>query len=222
MADDNNQAVNMAMMLGGMYGPNPYSQFPNGIQGTSYAGAPTDARGRPIQPPPGTTLNSSPVAPPPAPAAAPQAGPMTGGQYGDWRQLAGPSPGGPSTQNQWAYNLGLGGLGPAGSVNPSSAQGQNLQAQAQHPMASALDPSLGGGGGQGNPYQNALSMLANPGHVTTPGANVPATQPVSNQPSVLDQFLAGSNKGGGGAGGYSNQGFFDTLNKLRGNLGASQ
>ena len=65
-------------------------------------------------------------------------------------------------------------------------------------------------------YKNAL---ANPGHVTTPGATVPESQPITNQPSVLDQFLA-SNQGGAGAGNYNNQPFFDTLNKLK-NAGAA-
>jgi hypothetical protein len=63
--------------------------------------------------------------------------------------------------------------------------------------------------------QAYLDALANPGHVTTPGATIQPSQPVGS-PSVMDAFLA-QNKGGGGsgAGGYSNQGFFDTLNKLR-------
>ena len=83
----------------------------------------------------------------------------------------------------------------------------------------------GAGGGQAAPapapapqdtsYQNALDLLSSPGKVTTPGANVPVTKPVSMQPSVLDQFLAGQH-GGQGAGGYSNTGFFDTLNRLKG------
>lgn len=85
--------------------------------------------------------------------------------------------------------------------------------------------NAGGAGGAGEAqiatapedtsYQNALDLLSNPGKVTTPGANVPASKPVSAQPSVLDQFLAGQH-GGTGAGGYSNTGFFDTLNRLRG------
>lgn len=57
-----NDATNAAMLMGGMYGPNPYSQYPNGIPPTSYRGTPTDAQGNPIQPPPGTTLNSNPMA----------------------------------------------------------------------------------------------------------------------------------------------------------------
>jgi hypothetical protein len=57
---------------------------------------------------------------------------------------------------------------------------------------------------------SALSLLANPGHVTTPGA-----QPAGPQgPSVLQSFLA-NNQGGTGAGNYSNAGFFNTLNALK-------
>ena len=65
--------------------------------------------------------------------------------------------------------------------------------------------------------QAYLDALSNPGHVTTPGANVPPTTPVGNQvPSVMSQFLA--NQGGkptSGAGNYSNAQFFNTLNALR-------
>ena len=50
--------VTAAMMMGGMYGPNPYSQFQGRIPLPGYAGTPTDAMGNPIQPPPGVTLNS--------------------------------------------------------------------------------------------------------------------------------------------------------------------
>ena len=63
-------------------------------------------------------------------------------------------------------------------------------------------------------------MLSNPGKVETPGAKVPITQPVSNQPSVLDAFLKGQS-GGTGAGNYSNEGFFTTLNRLRPQAGGN-
>jgi hypothetical protein len=63
--------------------------------------------------------------------------------------------------------------------------------------------------------QAYLDALANPGHVTTPGATVQPSAPLGT-PSVMDAFLA-KNKGSStpGAGGYSNEGFFSTLNKLR-------
>ena len=199
MSDDKNAALNMAMLAGGMYGPNPYSQFPNGIQGTSYAGVPTDAHGNPIQTPPGMTLNSTPAAaPPPTPMQQPAQQPFRHATMSD---------GMPYGQT----NLGRGVIGQ--SWDPGQPQQQQQQAA---PAAAPQTPAVGGGG---NNYQTALAMLANPGHVSTPGANVPATQPITNQPSVLDQFLASqSGNAGEGANGYSNAGFFNTLNKLRGSL----
>ena len=43
--------------------------------------------------------------------------------------------------------------------------------------------------------------------------------PLAAQPSVLDNFLATHSGGTGAGGGYSNKGFFDTLNALRGGGG---
>ena len=67
--------------------------------------------------------------------------------------------------------------------------------------------------------QAYLDALSNPGKVTTPGAQMlPGTSPTGpqSQPSVLAQFLQ-QHPGGGttGAGGYSNQSFFNTLNALK-------
>ena len=67
--------------------------------------------------------------------------------------------------------------------------------------------------------QAYLDALSNPGKVTTPGAQMlPGTSPTGpqSQPSVLAQFLQ-QHPGGGttGGGGYSNQGFFSTLNALK-------
>ena len=67
--------------------------------------------------------------------------------------------------------------------------------------------------------QAYLDALSNPGKVNTPGAQMlPGTSPTGpqSQPSVLAQFLA-QHPGGGttGAGGYSNQPFFATLNALK-------
>lgn len=62
--------------------------------------------------------------------------------------------------------------------------------------------------------QAYLDALANPGKVTTPGSNVPASPPLGT-PSVMTAFLAAHPQGGGkGAGGYDNSGFFNTLNQL--------
>ena len=209
MANDRNAALNMAMMAGDMYGPNPYSQFPNGIQGTSYAGTPTDALGRPIQAgpsTPGLTLNSAPAA-----AAAPQQSNIPqfvqggGGQYTGGGQYQAGQMAGQNAPTSWQIN-------PAYAIQ--QIQQQNAP-QAGAPQAAA-PPT------QDNSYQHALSLLANPGPITMPGATVPQSQPITNQPSVLDAFLSNNKGGGTGAGNYSNQGFFDTLNKLRPQAGAQQ
>ena len=62
--------------------------------------------------------------------------------------------------------------------------------------------------------QAYLDALANPGKVTTPGANVPASPPLGT-PDVMTAFLAAHPQGGSkGAGNYDNSGFFNTLNRL--------
>ena len=70
--------------------------------------------------------------------------------------------------------------------------------------------------------QAYLDALANPGPVTTPGATVqpPPAATGSPGPSVLQSFLA-SHGPSTGAGGYSTQGFFDTLGKLQAQRGAA-
>jgi hypothetical protein len=83
-----------------------------------------------------------------------------------------------------------------------------------------------GGGGQGAPqaapaapaqagpdYNTVLSMLANPGKVTTPGATVPAA-PVSSaqsNPAGLQSFLAGFKPAQSGPGSGFQQGFANAL-----------
>lgn len=199
---------------------NPYSQFYGKALPwpSTYAGTPTNALGQPIQPPPGMTLNQTPQQPQAAPAAAPAAvGPMTGGQYGDWRALAGPSPGGPSTQAQWAYNLGLGGLGSAGDVNPGSAQGRALMA-AQQPQQQAAPAPAAAAAAPPNNWQNTLSMLANPGPVNTPGATVPQAAQGGGQPSpgVLQNFLSNWKPAQSGPGSGFAQNFNTILRGLQG------
>jgi hypothetical protein len=192
---DNSQALMLALQAGSLYGPNKWSQFPNGIQSTGYSGTPTNALGQPIQQPPGMTLNQTPAQPQTAPApAAPQQAPI---------RMASQPNGMPQGWNQNSNNGGI-------FITPTqqSQPQQQAAASAPVPQPAASSPT--------NSYQNALQLLSNPGHVTTPGANVAATQPITQQPSVLDQFLA-TQQGGTGAGGYSNQGFFNTLNRLKGN-----
>ena len=211
---DNNQALMMALQAGSLYGPNKWSQFPNGIQSTSYSGTPTDALGKPIQQPPGMTLNQTPQQPQAAPqASTPQHG-VGGLQPGQWDGSDGLPAGMPTSPIRMATtsegmpqgqtNLGRGVIG----TSWQGPGGGMAQQAPQAPQQAASSPV--------NSYQNALQLLSNPGHVTTPGSNVTASQPITQQPSVLDQFLA-TQHGGTGAGGYSNTGFFDTLNKLKSN-----
>jgi hypothetical protein len=198
------------MMLSGMYSPNPYSQFQGRLPMMGYQGTPTDALGNPIQSPPGTTLNTTPAAAPATSASQP-------------------------TPQQWAYNndmlnamgrnlQGGGGLKMGDIVN-MRAQNNAMYGMTQPPGGPVLQSSgpnaatppgtqagASPGAGAGSMDQ-ALALLANPGKVMTPGATAPQAT-LAQGPSVLDSFLA-SRQGGTGAGNYSNQGFFDTLNRLR-------
>jgi len=100
--------------------------------------------------------------------------------------------------------------------------GSGFNQMASQPSASAAAPAA-----PTNPYnmrQAYLDALSNPGKVTTPGAVMqPGTsQTGAPQPSVLSAFLA-AHPGGGTSipGGYSNTGFFNTLNQLQAQKGAS-
>ena len=174
--------VTNAEIMGGMFGPNPYTDFPGKVPQPGYVGTPTDAQGNPIQPPPGTTLNSVPA------AMQQQASSPSMSVPGNFSDLAGLIPGTQVPLSQLASYMGS---QPAATAAPAaSAPGQT-------------------------DLNSALSLLANPGHVTTPGANVPQSPSLANQPSALNAFLANQSGGGTGAGGYSNKGFFDTLNALK-------
>jgi hypothetical protein len=116
--------------------------------------------------------------------------------------------------NMSTVQAGNGGFGnmPGGAFNP----GSYMPLQALMPQGGAAAAPAGKGPPPSPPdlRQAYLDALANPGHVTTPGANVPASQPLG-VPSVLSSFLAAHPGGGGkGAGAYDNSGFFNTLNKL--------
>ena len=191
----------------GLIGPNPYLEYTGQIPMAGYRGAPTDAMGNPIAsfgqaqqahdawaaanpapaPAAGTTLNSPPQQAQIQHATMPDGMPY--GQTSLGRGVVGPS---------WQ--------GPGG--------GAPQQGMAQQAPASAAAPQ--------NPVdmrQAYLDALSNPGKVTTPGAQMlPGTSPTGpqSQPSVLAQFLQ-QHPGGGttGGGGYSNQGFFSTLNALK-------
>jgi hypothetical protein len=157
---------------------------------SSYAGMPTDAMGNPIAPPPGTTLNSSPAPAAPAAPAAPQ-------QQGRYVIT---NPGGmlPSGENY-------------GSQTPTyiPAQEQYIPApQQQAPQAAPQAPQAAGG----PTYPQILSMLANPGKVTTPGSNVPVSASSAQPGSAnLQSFLANWKPAQSGPGSGFQQNFATAL-----------
>jgi hypothetical protein len=194
---------------------NPYSLFKGSALPfpPSYAGTPTNALGQPIQQPPGMTLNSTPQQPQ-APAASAQAqipqflpyggGSGTGGAAGGENALgSGQVPGGQQS---------LGGY----MVNPAYAiqqmQQQHAAQQAPQAAAPAATP---------NNWQNTLSMLANPGHVTTPGATVPQAQGSTGvQPGVLQSFMQNWKPAQSGAGSGFTQNFNTILRGLQAQKGS--
>jgi hypothetical protein len=193
----------------GMFNPNPYLEFQGQIPMAGYAGYPTDASGAPIQKPPGMSLNSSASA---APAAAPPAQ-----DNSQMNQLLGTlinnARGAP--QQSWGSMGQFSGSGQGTLVGDLTAQRNALQAQPQAaPAAAPAAPAQSAAGLTRDQY---LQLLANPGQVPMPGAQaVPGATPTgAPPPNVLQQFLA-NNQGKTGAGGYSNQGFFNTLKSLQG------
>jgi hypothetical protein len=160
----------------------------------SYAGTPTNAQGQAIQPPPGMTLNSTP-AQPQAAAPAAQTGPPLGSPasglyqqgYGDWSQL-----------------------------DPLLGHSSLPQA-AQQAQAAAAAPAASSAAAAPNNWQQTLSLLANPGKVTTPGATVPAAPSTGGQPTpgVLQNFLANWQPASSGAGSGFTQNFNTILRGLQ-------
>lgn len=202
--------VDNVLAADNFYGPNPYSLYPNGPPMPGYVGTPTDAQGKPIVPPPGLTLNSAP--PVAAPAAAPAS--VSSDAYIDRSSNGTRGSGGANV-----YGGGAGGQ--SNDLAPALTPGYNMAlSQAQQ----AADPSgMGTGVGPAQPTPQdpsmayAIGLLSNPGHVTTPGATMaPAAAPGPSQPNAMTQFLSSQNAKTG-AGGYTNQGFFDTLNALKSN-----
>jgi len=175
---------------------NPYSNFYGKALPfpASYAGTPTNALGQPIAQPPGMTLNQTPQQPQ-APQAAAGAGPMVNFLGTGPQSLAGVD----------ARQAAQTGTNPAlyPLLNQQMAGGMQQAPQAAAPAAP-------------NNWQNTLSMLANPGHVTTPGATVPQA-PTSNQPGpgVLQNFLANWQPASSGAGSGFTQNFNSILRGLQ-------
>lgn len=197
----------------GLVGPNPYLTYQGAIPMPGYRGTPTDASGRPIQsyldaqkahdawsaanpaPAQGTTLNTNPNDMMTMRNAALTGQPGAAKAYGANFAPAG-APGG--IQQLYGQNFA--------AFTPQQNWTGNTQQAAPAPAPQ-------------NPIdmrQAYLDALANPGKVTTPGAQIyPGAAPTgAPQPSVLDKFLA-NNQASTGAGGYTNQPFFATLNALK-------
>ena len=195
-----------------MIGPNKYSAFNNNpLQLQGYVGNPTNAQGQPIQPQPGTTLNSSPMA---APAAAPQQSQIPQFLPVGMGQGTGGAAGGENAQGSGQATAGQN-VGGGYQINPAYAiqQAQQQYAAQQAPQAQPAQPAPTPGIMS---RDQSLALLSNPGHVTTPGANVPQSAPAGQQPNVLDSFLQNNAQPSApGAGGYSNAPFFKTLQGLR-------
>ena len=186
---------------------NPYSNFYGKALPfpPSYAGTPNNALGQPIAPPQGMTLNQTPQQPQ-APAAqgsspmlyGPASFPSPGSGLTPQRGNV-PMPGG-QYMSQQGYQVLYGG-------------GQGQPGAAAAPAQSAAAP---------NNWQQTLSMLANPGHVTTPGATVPQAPPGSSQPSpgVLQNFLANWQPAQSGPGSGFTQNFNTILRGLQAQRGS--
>ena len=211
----------------GLIGPNPYLEYTGQIPMAGYRGAPTDAMGNPIAsfgqaqqahdawnaanpaPAQGTTLNSTPAQPqqPIRMATTPEG--MPPGETSLGRGVIGSSWQPQSPLGTPVYgNVGR----MSGIIGYARLPQQQLPQQPQAAPAPAPTNPI-------DMRQAYLDALSNPGKVTTPGAQMlPGTSPTGpqSQPSVLAQFLQ-QHPGGGttGGGGYSNQGFFSTLNALK-------
>lgn len=192
---------------------NPYSKFYGKALPwpSSYAGMPTNAMGQLIQPPPGMTLNSSPAAPAaPAPPASNPNGAFSPQQA--MRILQGTGNWGLSGQS----GSGRGPVNNQGALD-SMAQmtaGYQPQPQPQQQAPQAAAPAAA----PGQPsYQQVLSMLANPGPVTTPGATVPqAASAAQPGPGVLQSFLQNWKPAQSGPGSGFTQNFNTILRGLQG------
>jgi hypothetical protein len=200
------------------------------------------------QAPQGMTLNSTP-AQPQAPGAAnpfanvpnvqgqnaPATEPRGGLNIADWQALS-PAQRSAAMGPMGQYSAGLA-MMPSGNnfvasgSNPSGANpqastalgfmnsGLNGFAQMQQQAQQGAGPSAPG---PPNNWQNTLSMLANPGHVTTPGATIPMAPQGSAQPGpgVLQNFLANWQPAQSGPGSGFTQNFNTILRGLQAQKGS--
>ena len=89
----------------------------------------------------------------------------------------------------------------AAGIGPGAAQ----------PTPAAAAPAPPAVNDAGLTAQQYLSLLANPGKVTTPGATVAQSAPPQSGSSVLQQFLAGFKPAQSGPGSGFQQGFAKAL-----------
>ena len=211
---------------------NQFSNFNNAALPwpSSYAGAPTDAMGKPIQSfvdatnaaqqqyqqqlaaynsqqqTPGTTLNS-----PPQGLASVQNNPNPGtpqnlsdimSNYGQG------DPYGAQGSQMAGLNALMGGVGGPGRygdqyMNQVGANYQQSMQPRQQAAPAAPTPP--------NNWQAMLTGLANPGKVTTPGATVPASASAQPGPANLQSFLANWKPAQSGPGSGFQQNFATAL-----------
>jgi hypothetical protein len=195
------------------------------------------------QAPQGMTLNATPAQPQaPGGASNPFAGvqipqgqntavaqPRGGLSIQDWQALS-PAQRGAAMGPMAQYASGLA-MMPSGNnfvASGSNPSGANPQASTALALMNAGGAGFGQMQGQQaapqaaapaapNNWQNTLSMLANPGHVTTPGATIPQAPPGSAQPSpgVLQNFLANWQPAQSGPGSGFTQNFNTILRGLQ-------
>jgi hypothetical protein len=191
---------------------NPYSNYYGKALPwpSSYAGAPTNAQGQAIQPPPGMTLNQTPAQPQQAAALQNNAQQL-------YQMMSSPSAMNPSGNAAFGMaNWGFG-LGPAGAVASQSPGFPGTAGTPGQGQGAAAAPAAGASAAPNN-WQQTLSMLANPGHVTTPGATVAQAPSTGGQPTpgVLQNFLANWKPASSGAGSGFTQNFNTILRGLQG------
>ena len=193
---------------------NPYSKFYGKALPwpSSYAGSPTNALGQPIAAPQGMTLNSTPAQPQ---QQQQQQAPAAWGASAPGASQINPSGNALMLQNEW------GGFPATG--NYAKTPGGYLQSLMDNPVNGGQQQQQGAGAAAAgaaaapNNWQQTLGMLANPGHVTTPGATVPQAAPSAGQPSpgVLQNFLANWQPAQSGAGSGFQQNFSQILRGLQ-------
>jgi len=205
---------------------NQYSLFSNKALPwpSSYVGDPTDAMGNPIAPPaqqaapaaapvtPGTTINSIPQQ-----QLADLQAQVNQGIINSANATQSNNTGTFGNVNTGIANypgavdaiIGLSNYKQQANQDYAAGKPIGMPQQASAPAAAPAAPA------NGLTYPQVLALLANPGKVNTPGANVPASA-TSAQPSsgALQSFLANFRPATSGPGSGFQQAFGDTLKGL--------